>query len=89
MLRGASTNNDSNSGSMAGMTGVALLNSRLLLSQLLDEINLQLQKQNSNSLLFDGKMIIELGCGTGFTTIAASKLGAKYVFATDGNMESR
>lgn len=84
---------------LAGRTGVTLWNSGLLLSRLLDEIQLNIHSQqtspssddhyerSSKSLLFDQKTILELGCGTGFTSIAASKLGAKYVYATDANPE--
>ena len=76
-------NNNNNGGSVTGRTGVALWNSGLLLSRLLDEISFTMMKKQ----IFDEKIVMELGCGTGFASIVASKLGAKYVYATDGNQE--
>nr|CCA17001.1 conserved hypothetical protein [Albugo laibachii Nc14] len=34
------------------------------------------------------KNVLELGCGTGFLSIAAARLGASFVLATDGDRES-
>lgn len=93
-----SNNSDNNGNSVAGRTGVAIWNSGLLLTRLLDQINMSLQqlKQEethtqstiqTNPLLFNGKTVLELGCGTGLASIVSSKLGANYVYATDGNKE--
>lgn len=84
------TNNSD--GSVAGRTGVALWNSGLLLTRLLDEIafqqkEIQINGGDYHSFLFGGKTVVELGCGTGLTSITASKLGASYVYASDGNAE--
>lgn len=80
-----------NNRSLAGRTGVALWNSGILLTRLLDEIsNKCAETKTTNALsntVFDNKTVMELGCGVGFSSIAASKLGAKYVYATDGNEE--
>ncbi len=85
-----SSSSSSSSTTLAGRTGVALWNSGLLLTRLLDTIQLSSMSDDakSSSLLFQGKTVLELGCGTGFTSIVASKLGAKYVYATDGNIEA-
>lgn len=96
---GNNNNNNNNnrpsepSTTLAGRTGVALWNSGLLLARLLDEIQVNVDQQNQNgnpnkSLIFQNKSVLELGCGTGFASIVASKLGANYVYATDGNMEA-
>ncbi len=90
--------NNGNNSSVAGRTGVAIWNSGLLLTRLLDQINMSLQQRNqketqtqsitqNNPLLFNGKTVLELGCGTGLVSVASSKLGANYVYATDGNKE--
>jgi SAM-dependent methyltransferase len=65
----------------SGRTGVALWNSGILLTRLLD---LLAQEERG---FFNGKTVLELGCGTALTTIAASKLGAVEVISTDGNEE--
>ena len=67
----------------SGRTGVALWNSGILLTRLLD---LLAQEERG---FFNGKTVLELGCGTALTTIAASKLGAVEVISTDGNEEVR
>jgi len=87
VLQGTSTStgSDGNSGSVAGRTGVALWNSGILLTRLLD--TLTLNESDNNIPFFYGKTVLELGCGTAFASIAASKLGARYVIATDGNGE--
>jgi SAM-dependent methyltransferase len=36
---------------------------------------------------FEGKIVMELGCGTAVASITASKMGAKQIYATDGNQE--
>jgi len=71
----------SNQGSVAGRTGVALWNSGILLSRLLDSLA---QEEHD---FFKGKCVLELGCGTALASIVASKLGADNVIATDGNEE--
>lgn len=63
----------------AGRTGVAVWNSCILLTRLLDS----LVTMDRNFLT--GKTVMELGCGTGLASIAASPLGAARVLATDGN----
>jgi len=60
---------------------MAVWNSGILLTRLLDALS---QKEID---AFRGKTVLELGCGTAAASIAASKLGAKYVIATDGNVE--
>ncbi len=66
---------------ISGRTGVALWNSGLLLTRMLDSIAQQ------EPDYFNGKTVLELGCGTALAAIAASKLGAQNVIATDGNEE--
>eukprot|EP00558_Chaetoceros_sp_UNC1202_P004831 CAMPEP_0197244350 /NCGR_PEP_ID=MMETSP1429-20130617/9498_1 /TAXON_ID=49237 /ORGANISM="Chaetoceros sp., Strain UNC1202" /LENGTH=310 /DNA_ID=CAMNT_0042704697 /DNA_START=157 /DNA_END=1089 /DNA_ORIENTATION=- len=70
-----------NDASVAGRTGVALWNSGILLTRLLDAI------ATKESGFFNGKTVLELGCGTALASVAASKLGAEHVIATDGNEE--
>ena len=77
--------NSNNGGSVAGRTGVALWNSGILLTRLLD--TLTLSENKSNNFIFKDKTVLELGCGTALASVAASALGAKYVIATDGNTE--
>ena len=68
-------------GSVAGRTGVAVWNSGILLTRLLDEINV------IDSSIFKGKTILELGCGAGLASTALAKFGASSVLATDANEE--
>jgi len=119
-----SDNGNNNGGSVAGRTGVALWNSGILLTRLIDALallegttdtttdtsttstsstitkskNISTSSKNANSkntnsatttkdTFFRDKTILELGCGTALASIAASKLGAGYVIATDGNKE--
>lgn len=56
-------------------------NSGILLTRLLDKLN-----QIDSSILKD-KTVFELGCGVALTSIAAAKLGAYIVYATDNNPE--
>ena len=77
----SSSNNNRNSESVSGRTGVALWNSGILLTRLLDELY-----QLDPSILSD-RTVLELGCGTAVASIAALKLGAHRVIATDGNLE--
>mmetsp|Transcript_17852 Transcript_17852/g.39066 ORF Transcript_17852/g.39066 Transcript_17852/m.39066 type:complete len:368 (+) Transcript_17852:282-1385(+) len=77
-------------GSVQGRTGVAVWNSSLLLTRLLDAISAQEIKQpmlRQGSSFLKGKTVMELGCGTGLASLAAAKLGASRVIATDGNSE--
>jgi len=64
----------------AGQTGVAVWNSCLLLTRLLDALTKQSPKWLEN------KTVVELGCGVGLASISAAKLGATRVLATDGNV---
>eukprot|EP01082_Thalassiosira_pseudonana_P003396 g3199.t1 g3199 contig12:1615319-1616568(+) len=68
-------------GGMAGRTGVAVWNSAIVLVRLLDELN------KANASIFKDKAVLELGCGTGLTSIAMAKMGAQTVYATDANPE--
>jgi SAM-dependent methyltransferase len=65
-------------GSVAGRTGVAVWNSGILLTRLLDSID---------SSIFKGKTVLELGCGAGLASIALAKFDAASVLATDANEE--
>ena len=60
---------------------MAVWNSGILLTRLLDMINQQ------ESSILKGKTIVELGCGTALASIASAKLGASTVYATDANLE--
>jgi len=62
-----------------GKTGMAVWNSALLLGRLLEAI----VAANPNWL--PTKRVVEVGCGAGLVSLMASKLGAKSVWATDGN----
>ena len=68
----------------SGKTGMAVWNSGLLLSRLLVALVASNPPTTSNWWK-QQRCIVELGCGTGLTSIVASKLGAPYVIATDGN----
>lgn len=63
------------------MLTVAVWNSGILLFRLLDALNGRFP-----GLLRD-KTVMELGCGAGLSSIAASRLGARRVVATDANAE--
>ena len=82
-------------------TGMTVWNSGILLTRLLDAMVDELQRRqrqrggessgkmkvdtdNDNSF-WTNQDVIELGCGTGLCSIAAHRLGAKSVVATDGN----
>eukprot|EP00984_Skeletonema_dohrnii_P018907 scaffold8947_cov124-Skeletonema_dohrnii-CCMP3373.AAC.5 len=67
-------------GSVAGRTGVAVWNSGILLTRLLDEIN-------QASSIFKENTVLELGCGAGLASIALAKFGSSSVIATDANVE--
>lgn len=60
---------------------VAVWNSGVLLTRLLDALC------RSNPSLFQDKTVFELGCGAALASIAAAKLGAAAVIATDANPE--
>ena len=80
---------DGASRTVQGRTGVAVWNSALLLTRLVDAISAQEAKASisqDRSLLRD-KTMLELGCGCALSSIAAAKLGASRVIATDGNSE--
>lgn len=64
----------------AGRTGVAVWNSCLLLTRLL-------QQESVTVPFIQNKVVVELGCGTGLASIVCAKLGASRVIATDGNSE--
>jgi SAM-dependent methyltransferase len=68
-------------GSVAGRTGVAVWNSGVLLTRLLDKIN------SIDESIFKGKTVLELGCGAGLASIALAKFDAASVLATDANEE--
>ncbi|KAL3926691.1 MAG: hypothetical protein SGARI_005525 [Bacillariaceae sp.] len=65
----------------SGQTGKTVWNSGLLLARLLDE----LVDRSESSDFWSQQEILELGCGTSLGSIAAHRLGAKKVVATDGN----
>ena len=62
----------------AGTTGLAVWNSSVLLSRLLQEL-----ARYSNG--WSSLKVLELGCGTGLASLTAAALGANRVLATDGN----
>ena len=49
--------------------------------------SIELGYRDNHSSFFMDKVVIELGCGTGLSSVVASKLGARYVYASDGNSE--
>mmetsp|Transcript_11984 Transcript_11984/g.30395 ORF Transcript_11984/g.30395 Transcript_11984/m.30395 type:complete len:335 (+) Transcript_11984:165-1169(+) len=77
----------------SGNTGMTVWNSGLLLTRLLDVMVEELQRRqgqkdgesSSDNAFWRNQDVIELGCGTGLCSIAAHRLGAKSVMATDGN----
>ncbi len=74
----------------SGNTGMTVWNSGLLLTRLLDSMVEELQRKQGGDPSIDNYFwrnqdVIELGCGTGLCSIAAHRLGAKSVVATDGN----
>ena len=72
--------NSAGGSSVAGRTGVAVWNSGILLTRVLDEINLR-------SSIFKDKTVMELGCGVGLASIALAKFGSSSILATDANLE--
>ena len=64
----------------SGRTGLAVWNSGLLLTRVMQSLALQLPYWFAQQ-----KRILELGCGTGVVSIACHQLGAPNVLATDGN----
>lgn len=78
-------------GAAAGSTGLAVWNSGLLMTRLLQRLAAANNSNNANNAPqeSENKLILELGCGTGLVSLAAatmfgSKVAAK-VIATDGN----
>jgi len=77
----------------SGNTGMTVWNSGLLLTRLLDVMVDELQRRqgqtggesSTDNAFWRNQDVIELGCGTGLCSIAANRLGAKSVLATDGN----
>ena len=63
----------------SGKTGLAVWNSGLVLTRIIEK----LATQDPN--WFSKQQIVELGCGTGLVSIACHRLGAQNVLATDGN----
>ena len=69
-----------------GKTGLAVWNSALLLGRLLEALAAANNNNNpGSSSFFQNQQLAEIGCGTGLVSIMASRLGAKSVWATDGN----
>lgn len=66
---------------------VAVWNSGVLLTRLLDKLNQSTISSSSSTSIFKDKTIFELGCGTGLASITVAKLGASSVYATDSNPE--
>lgn len=70
----------------SGSTGLAVWNSAILLTRLLERLCqshpewLQPQQEEDNK-----RTVLELGCGTGLASLACAVLGASRVLATDGN----
>ena len=83
----------------SGSTGMTVWNSGLLLTRLLDAMVDELQRRQrqgvrgskpkndieDDNIFWRNQDVMELGCGTGLCSIAAHRLGAKSVVATDGN----
>lgn len=63
----------------AGSTGLAVWNSSILLSRLLQQLAVAVEDWSTN------KRVLELGCGTGLASLTVAGLGAANVLATDGN----
>mmetsp|Transcript_32911 Transcript_32911/g.55156 ORF Transcript_32911/g.55156 Transcript_32911/m.55156 type:complete len:360 (-) Transcript_32911:1276-2355(-) len=64
-----------------GQTGMTVWNSGLLLTRLIDALVTELGSKD----FWSQQEVLELGSGAGLCSIAAHKLGAKSVLATDGN----
>lgn len=63
----------------AGSTGLTVWNSSLLMCRLLQQI------AKTQHDFFQGKTVVELGCGVGLNSLTAALLGARSVVATDRN----
>jgi len=59
-------------------TGSAVWSGAIALSRYMDKLGPE---------YFQGKTVVELGCGAGLASIVAVKLGAKQVFATDDDVD--
>lgn len=68
----------------AGQTGVAVWNSGVLLTRLLDAAAAA-AGDDDHVAFWRNQRVLELGCGTGLVSIALARLGAARVVATDGN----
>lgn len=79
-------------GTLAGRTGVAVQNSFLLLTRLLDALALPLFDEEGNDVALRHKTVIELGCSMALSSTAATKLGACAIIvvrhAADGNPDA-
>lgn len=64
----------------SGKTGLAVWNSGLLLTRVLQSLALEIPQWFARQ-----ERMLELGCGTAVVSIACHRLGAPYVLATDGN----
>lgn len=78
-------------GAAAGTTGLAVWNSSLLLSRLLqalvvaDDTAAAVDGMKKGAFLSSQSSVWELGCGTGLVSLTTAALGAGSVQATDGN----
>jgi ribosomal protein L11 methylase PrmA len=78
-------------GAAAGTTGLAVWNSSLLLSRLLqalvvaDDTAAAVDGVKKGTFLSNQSSVWELGCGTGLVSLTVAALGAGSVQATDGN----
>jgi ribosomal protein L11 methylase PrmA len=78
-------------GAAAGTTGLAVWNSSLLLSRLLqalvaaDDTAPAVDGTKKDAFLSSQSSVWELGCGTGLVSLTTAALGAGSVQATDGN----
>ena len=75
----------------SGNTGMTVWNSGLLMTRLLDCLTDELERiqrqrgQRENDSFWSNQDVFELGTGTGICSIAAYRLGARSIIATDGN----
>lgn len=72
----------------SGSTGLAVWNSAILLTRLLErlcQIHPKWLQPPPSQQEDDKRTVLELGCGTGLASLACAVLGASRVVATDGN----